>query len=177
MHGHPGDDAHIARGIERHQHPPHGPVDHIDAREIARPDGHVGTIVGTRRTQTHQVYRIVREIGVHLADIFISVGDGPFEALDICRAEPQLAAAAYQLDTPGVVGHEAADNPGGAVGRIVVDDEYVKPLLEAKHGLDYRLDILLLVIGRDDDQAVGAVGYGMVLHLSVAVFGLMQLQR
>ena len=45
---HARDDAYIGRCIIWHQHTSHRPVDHVDACKIAWPNGHVGSLFGTR---------------------------------------------------------------------------------------------------------------------------------
>ena len=72
----------------------------------------------------------MREIGVHLEDKVIAVVDRPFESCDISRAETQLALAFDDVDASGILLHLLFDDGGGAVGRIVVDDKYVKVVLQ-----------------------------------------------
>ena len=50
----------------------------------------------------------------------------PFKACDVSRAEPEFAAALYNIEALGKLFDEIFDNIGSAVWRFVVDDEYVE---------------------------------------------------
>ena len=122
-----GDESDVFRCVIRHQHTPDRPVDDVDAGDIPRADGSClapsdsGGVI-----EFHEVGRIMREIQVHLEDKVIAVIDRPFESGDISRAETQLALAFDDVDASGILLHLLFDDGGGAVGRIVVDDKYVK---------------------------------------------------
>ena len=52
-------------------------------------------------------------------------------------------------------------------GRAVVDDEDVESLLERENGTNNFLDILLLVVGRDDNNTVAGMhnDFGLSLQM------------
>ena len=148
--------AHVLRGKVAHQHAPHRPVHHVHARDVARADGHVVAFVLAGGQQARQVGRRMAEVGVHLEDEVVAVRQRPFEARDVCGAETLLAAALHQENTAAeLFRHQPLHDGGSAVGRTVVDDQNVEcVLLTADHGADDVLNVLLLVVRRDDDDAV-----------------------
>ena len=151
-----GDELHVLRGEVGHQHASHGPVDHVHARDVARADAHVVALVLAGCQQSWKVRRGVAEVGVHLEDVFVAVGQCPLEAGDVCRSQSQLAAAFYEEHAVGeLIRHQPLDDVGSAIGRAVVDDQDIKGvLLSGGDGADDVLDVFLLVVGRDDDDAV-----------------------
>lgn len=149
------DDAHVFRGEVGHQHASHGPVHHVHAAHVARTDGHVGSLLGTGLVEAGQVLGVVAEVGVHLEDVFVVVLQRPTEACDVGRAQAQLAATLHHEQAVGeLFALQAADNLGRTVGRPVFDDQDVETMLQGKDGPYDVLDILPLVVGRDDDDAV-----------------------
>ena len=148
-------DAHVFRGEVGHQHASHGPVHHVHAAHVARADGHVGPLLGTGLVEAGQVLGVVAEVGVHLEDVFVVVLQRPAEACDVGCAQAQLAATLHHEQAVGeLFSLQAADNLGRTVGRPVFDDQDVEPMLQGKDGPQDVLDILPLVVGRDDDDAV-----------------------
>src|SRR4249919_3298396 len=68
----------------------HPPVLGAAALDPARSDHHVGA--GPRALEHRlQVPGVVREVGVHLEDEVVAVGDGAAEAGEVGGAEPELA--------------------------------------------------------------------------------------
>ena len=58
------------------------------------------------------------------------------------------------MQPPGKLALEAFDDVGRAVGRAVVDDQYVEGLLQAEDDAEDVFDVLFFVVRRDDDDAV-----------------------
>lgn len=136
---------------------PIGPVHHIHSGHVARTYGNVGAILGARLAQAHQVGGIVREIGVHLEDVFIVHFEGAAEARYVSRPQAQLSFALYNMDAARKFGHLALHYVGGPVGRIVVDHKHVESHRKVHHGVDYGGRVLFLVIHRNDYERVGAL--------------------
>ena len=112
----------------------------------------------TCRIEAGKVGGIVAEVGVHLKHILIVALQSPTESGDIRRAQAQLAAALHQKQPAGkLLRHQTFHNAGSAVWRTVVDDEYVKRLLQAKHRPDDLLDVLLFIISGYDYYAVAHI--------------------
>ena len=149
-----GHEADVGRGVVRHEDAPEGPVDHVHAVAVARSDGHVGALFGAGGVEPKQVLGVVAEVGVHLKNEVVAVLDGPLKTADVGRAEALLAAAFDQMQPPGELALEAFDDVGRAVGRAVVDDQYVEGLLQAEDDAEDVFDVLFFVVRRDDDDAV-----------------------
>ena len=150
-----GDKPHVLAGEIAHQDTPHGPVDNIHSRDIARADGKVVTLVMACTVETRQVGGIMAEVGVHLEDILIVVLQCPLEALDIRSAESELAGTLNDEETSGkLIRHQSLYDCSRAVGRAVVDDEDMKLLVELVDSPNDFLDVFLLVISRNDYYAV-----------------------
>lgn len=94
------------------------------------------------------------EVGIHFADIFIALVQRPLESCYVCCAEAEFAFAAEQVKASFVVGLQRLDYIGGAVGRIVVYDEDVKPPGQLEDCLDDGLDVVLFIIGGDNYKAL-----------------------
>src|SRR5690606_3860017 len=84
--------------------------------------------------------------------VLVAALEGPAEALEVGRAEPELAAPVEDVD-PRVFRRELVGDRAGAVGRGVVDDEDVESRVLCEDHWDETGQVLPLVVGRDDDQA------------------------
>ena len=98
------------------------------------------------------------EVGVHLDDPLGAAVEGDAEAGQVGGPEALLArrGGAPTIDSSG---REAVGDLAGAVGRVVVDDQDPPrggQLLE--HGADDPLEVLGLVVGREDDPDVRRPG-------------------
>ena len=79
----------------------------------------------------------------------------PADACFVGGAQALLAATLHHEQAVGeLFALQAADNLGRTVGRPVFDDQDVEPMLQGKDGPQDVLDILPLVVGLDDDDAV-----------------------
>ena len=58
------------------------------------------------------------------------------------------------MQPPGKLALEAFDDVGRAVGRAVVDDQYVEGFLQAEDDAENVFDVLFFVVRRDNDDAV-----------------------
>ena len=96
------------------------------------------------------------EIGIHLDDIVVAVLQSPFEAADVGGAKSQLARTLYDVNAAcKFICHQAFHDVGCSVRASVVDDKDVESFLQRSDGSDDGLDVLFLVVGRDDDNGVG----------------------
>ena len=98
----------------------------------------------------------MREVGVHLAEAREAEVQGDPEAIEVGRAEAQLARTPEQPDAVRVLLAERVHEVAGAIGRAVVDDEDGEVAGQAEDLAHDRLDVRRLVVRRDDDD--GAAG-------------------
>jgi hypothetical protein len=71
----------------------------------------------------------VRQVGVHLDDnVDISCG-GQWEGLGIGQSESSIAGAVEDLDASGVVRGQLFGNVARAVGRAVIHDQDLEPVV------------------------------------------------
>jgi hypothetical protein len=102
----------------------------------------------------------VGEVGVHLQDEAGAARERLAEAGDVSRAEPFLARAVEDVDVL-VPRRQSVGDRAGPVGRAVVDDQHlgVRRQLRAG-GLDQRLHVLGLVVGRQHQPGGARGGLG-----------------
>ena len=154
----PGDYPHVFRGEITHQHPSDRPVYHVHPCHIAASDRHVVTLVMAGSIEPWQVVGVMTEIGIHLEDVVVIVFQRPFEAGDIGRAQSEFA---FPLDDEETVAelrrHHTPDDGCRPVGGTVVDHENMEAFFQGEYRTDDLVDILLLVIGRNDDNTVAFV--------------------
>ena len=67
------------------------------AGDVARADDDVGAVV-ERAHEVGQVPDVVREVGVHLEEAVVALGEPLLERLDVRRAEAELAGAVHDVD-------------------------------------------------------------------------------
>ena len=98
----------------------------------------------------------MREVGIHLNYVVITLLQRPFEAGNIGSAKSQFPAAFHNIDAIGNLSYEPFHNSRSAIGTVVVDNKNIKfmLLLKSQHRLDYRLDVLFLIISGDDYYTV-----------------------
>src|SRR5690606_34192256 len=89
---HPGNEARIERAALGDEYPVPGPVDDLAAAYVARADRNVRAAAGAGRIQAEQVFRIMREVRIHLEDVRVAAGERPFKAVNIGSAKAELAA-------------------------------------------------------------------------------------
>ena len=98
------------------------------------------------------------EVGVHLENVFVVALKRPFESFDVCRSQTQLSATLEQMKSAvELLAHQFLHLRCRSVGRAVVDDEYVEFLFQSEHCSDNLLNVLYLVVCRDDDDTVTCV--------------------
>jgi hypothetical protein len=126
------------------------PVHHADALEVARTDHHVVLRGGGR--ERREVLRVVREVGVHLADqIDVSLCHGTLQAVDVRAPQAAGTGAMHHLEASWELHREPIGDLPGTIGRGVVDDHHPEALVR-EHAADQGGQVLAFVVGRDDDQ-------------------------
>ncbi len=90
----------------------------------------------------------MREVSVHLADEFVVFFKTVSEAFDIGCPEPEFACALNDIYPAGVLSYFLLYNPGGAVGRIIVDDKDIEWYRQCKNSVDDGGGVLTFVIHR-----------------------------
>ena len=127
-----------------------GPVRDGAALDVARADRHVEALV-ERRHQRGQRGGVVREVGVDLDAGVVAALEAPGEAGAVGAAEPGLGGARQQVHV-GQLGGDALHDVGRAVGTAVVDHQHAGTGQALVDPVQHPLDVLRLVVGRDDDQ-------------------------
>ena len=99
------------------------------------------------------------EVRVHLKEVRVAGLQAPLESGDVGGAEAELAGPFEQVDAALVSGSGFPDEVRCAVGGAVIDHQHVEGFtalgLEGHDGVEHPGDVLLLVVGRYDDEAVG----------------------
>src|SRR6266704_653686 len=80
----------------------------------------------------------------------VPAGQAPAEAGDVRGAETRLARAMQHMDVR-IAGRELVGDLASAVRAVVVDDEHVSGGNGGSDPAHDRLDVVALVVGRDDD--------------------------
>ena len=153
-HRHEGDESDIERSTSAHHDTIHGPVLHASLSDIARAYGDICPFLGTRPIELQELHRWVAEVAVHLEDILVVTLQRPLEACDVGGTQSLLPRALEEVDLLGIFTLLVSDDRGSPVGRAVVDDQQMEGLRESHDGIDHLSDILTLIVGRDDDNAI-----------------------
>jgi hypothetical protein len=95
------------------------------------------------------------EIGIHLEYIFIVSFECPFESCDIGSSESQFAGSFEEEQSSRVIDLELADDSGGIIGGMVIDDQDMEFFGQVHHSEDQVPDIFSFLVGWDDDEGVG----------------------
>ena len=98
------------------------PVQDRAAGNVARPDHHVRVLGG--REERGQLRRVVRQVGVHLADQVDRFGQRLLHAVDIRAAESPVGGPVQHRHPSGVFEPEFVGQRAGAVRRVVVHDKH-----------------------------------------------------
>jgi hypothetical protein len=101
--------------------------------------------------QRREVRRIMREVGVHLADQVRVAMKRQAEALDVRAPEAALVGPVDDLQTPKGSARQIVGQLTRAVRRLIVDDHH-RVAFVLENLTDERRQVLALVVGRDDDQ-------------------------
>ena len=113
------------------------PINHIDARNIARTYCNIIPFIMSSSIKTWQIIRIMTEVGIHLEDEVIALLQRPFEAHDISSAQAQLTRTLQDMETVGkLIGLQLLNDVCCSVRTTVIDNKDVEFLLQAKNGTD-----------------------------------------
>ena len=96
----------------------------------------------------------MREVGIHLDDVFIAVLKRPLKSGNVGCAKPLLAGSLQQIYPLGILCNKSLNDCRRAVGRIVVNNQYVELVLSAKHCSNNVANVLLFVVGGYDNHAI-----------------------
>ena len=118
---------------------------------VARTDHHV-VALGGGAVEAHQIVGVVRKVAVHLADVVESVLQSPAESREVGRAQAQFPGPFHEVEPLRELLPALLDDRGRAVGRTVVDDEYIEGFGQREDLVDHRRNVLFFVIGRNDYQ-------------------------
>ena len=127
-----------------------GPVGDGAALDVARADHDVEALA-ERRHQRRQRGGVVREVGVDLDAGVVAALEAPGEAGPVRAAEPGLGGPLEQVHV-GQLGRDLLHDLGGAVGAAVVDHQHTGAGQALVDPAQHPLDVLRLVVGRNDHQ-------------------------
>ena len=138
------------------------PVGGGAALHVARPDGDVGTLIDLGE-QGRQAVGRMRQVGVHLHDDLVAVGEGVLEPGPVGAPEPALAGTGQHLDPAQLVGGGAGE-VGGAVGLASSTTRMSACGAAEPHLSEHVGDVLGLEVRRDDDERFHADPQTSLLH-------------
>ena len=152
------DDSNVLGGKVTHQYTTYRPVHNIYTTHIARADRHVVTLVMTGGIEPGQIVRIVTEVGIHLEDVVVVALQCPLEPGDISRSQTEFATPFDDKKTVAELSsHQSTNYRSCSVGRAIVNDKDMETLVQGEYRTDYFLDILLLIVGWNDNYTVALV--------------------
>src|SRR5829696_5152469 len=125
------------------------PVDDLATLDPARTQHQVR--VRGRVEQWRQLLWLVGTVGVHLDEDVVVVVDSPLEAGQVRCAKTLLSQTVHDVDL--VIGRcQGVSQLAGPIRRVVVSDQDVGVRNRLAGTGDDPVDVLRLVVGRDDDQ-------------------------
>ncbi len=127
-----------------------GPVGDRPALDVAGADGDVEALL-ERRHQRGQRGGVVGEVGVDLDEGVVAALEAPGEARPVGAPQPGLGGAGEQVHV-GQLGGDRLHEVGRAVGTPVVDHQHAGTGQALVDPVQHPLDVLRLVVGRDDHQ-------------------------
>ena len=97
----------------------------------------------------------MRKVGIHLEDVAVVLLQCPFESSDVGSSQTQFSTALYEVQfSREISAHQSFHDARRAVGRAIINHEDMESLFEREHGTNDFLDILFLVVGRNDNYAI-----------------------
>ena len=128
------------------------PVHHADsAILITASKNKIG--IFSRFQKAIQIRRRMTKVRIHLENTLIVPFQGPLETCHIRRAQTHLALTANQVH-PGVLFRFRLYQISRTIGGTVIHHQNFKAGILFQDSRHNKRDIFLLVIGRDDDQAL-----------------------
>src|SRR5574344_801728 len=113
----------------------------------------------------------MREVSIHLKDIFIPLLQSPLKACDVGCAQSQFSSTFQDEKTVRELPlHQSFYDGCCAVGRTIINHENVKTFFQCKHCTNNLLNVLLLVVGRYDNNTVAFVHLPIVIYLCFLLF-------
>ena len=92
----------------------------------------------------------MRKVSIHLRNILIITFQSPFKAVDVSRSKTQFAFSLLDEKPVGKLLHQTFHNIRGTIRAVVLDDQDMELHREVEDVSDDFLDVLLLVVCRDD---------------------------
>ena len=126
-----GDRADIEVGKRTEDDAAQRPVHDADAVEVSRTNYEIGAVC-RHLDHRRQVLRVVRQVGVHLADQVGVTGNRETEAFEVRDAKAALSCAMEHAHAPGKLGRKCIGNSSRAIRRLIVEHQY----LGARHRQD-----------------------------------------
>src|SRR5690606_37317212 len=140
----------IHRSKIGHQHPAHGPIDHIHPFDIPRTYHHVTTI-HSRLAKAEEVLWIVAKVCIHLKYIGVMTCQCPTETMYISCSQAQPPGALFDEKTiPKLFYLEFFHLKGGTIRRSIIHDQNMKIYGQRKHSSENSFNIFDFIIGRND---------------------------
>ena len=87
------------------------------------------------------------EVRIHFKNILIALLNGPFKPMNIGRPQTQLTFSFFQKKCTRIFFLKPTNNIRSPVRRTVINDEYVKTLIQGKNSLQDGGNIFLLIVG------------------------------
>ena len=151
-HPYPQDGPDIGRRVIGHDDAADGPVHDAHAVAVTRTYGEVAPLFRASGVQAKQIVGIVGKVGIHLEDVIVAMVQGPAEAGQIGGSESLFSAPLDQVEAVRELRLKPFHDAGRPVGGAVVDDKDVELADEGEHLPADGFNVLLFVVGRDDDD-------------------------
>ncbi len=136
-----------------HQSPMERPAFDAASRHVSRADHDIESrsLRFDSGSQRWQVFRLVAKVRIHREHEFIVPVDRVFETSERRAAEAEFSGS-LQTGESRLLGSSLVAPASGAIGRIIIDDQYFDIGRMAKDLVDQARQILDFVVGRNDDQ-------------------------
>src|SRR5690606_7433911 len=85
----------------RHENASYWPIDHVYTRDVSGAYCHIEPLNFTGMIKSAKIIWVMRKIGIHFIDVFISICQCPFETADIRSTQTQLSGTFFQMNSPG----------------------------------------------------------------------------
>jgi hypothetical protein len=99
MNGKASDEIHVFASKIGHEHPSHGPVNHVDSRDVPGSNGQIKLSAFDGLIKSNQVLGIVRKITIHFKNKIVVGSQSPAKAGDVSGSQTLLAGSLHQVQT------------------------------------------------------------------------------
>src|ERR1041384_7538307 len=101
--------------------------------------------------QARKIIGIVRKVCIHFKNELVSPGQSPLKSMDIRGSQSLLSSSLLYEKLSGKFCLEIFNNLGGAIGRSVVNNDYVKIFLQIEDGMQNSGNIFSFIKSRYDN--------------------------